>query len=34
MEMLSELDLYRIDFSKLSEFFTKADFARKISGYI
>ena len=34
MESLTELNLYRIDFQKLSEFFEKADLTRKISGFI
>ena len=34
MEMLTDLDLYRIDFAELSEFFQKADLTRKISGFM
>ena len=34
MEMLTDLDLYRIDFTELSSFFHMADLARKISGFI
>ena len=34
MEMLTDLDLYRIDFTELSSFFQKADLARKINGFI
>lgn len=34
MESLTDLDLYRIDYLKLSEFFEQADLARKISGFI
>ena len=34
IEVLCELDLYRIDFAKLLEFFYKADFTRKIAGFV
>ena len=34
MEMLTDLDLYRINFAELSEFFQKADLTRKISGFM
>lgn len=34
IEVLAELDLYRVNFAKLLEFFQHADLARKISGFI
>lgn len=34
MEMLTELDLYRIDFLELCRFFDKADLTRKINGFM
>ena len=34
IEILAELDLYRIDFAKLTEFFEKADLTRKVGGFI
>ena len=34
IDILSELDLYRIDFAKLSDFFSKSDLARKLNGFI
>lgn len=34
MDVLSECDLYKVDFNKLSEFFEKSDLVRKLNGFI
>ena len=34
IDVLTELDLYRVDFYKLDDFFQKSEFSRKISGFI
>ena len=34
IDILTELDLYRVDFAKLSTFFSRSDLAKKLNGFI
>jgi len=34
MDCLTELDIYRLDFSALCTFFEKSDLIRKLNGFI
>ena len=34
IDILTELDLYRVDFAKLSDFFSRSDLAKKLNGFI
>ena len=34
MDCLTELDIYRLDFTALNAFFDKADLIRKLNGYV
>ena len=34
MDCLTELDIYRLDFSAMSKFFEKSDLVRKLNGFI